>query len=344
MSARRASSKSSTKPASRLVLGEKLDPVYLLFGDEQLLVRRALERLAERALDGGAAAFNRADGNAGTEGTVSRLVAQARTPPMLGPRRLVVVREVENAKPEEIAALMAYVASPSPSTILVVVGKQLPPAVKGSNPGIRLRNAIAKVGQSVRFQAAQQDPVAFVRQRCSEAGCELGRREAELLVAVVGRDLGRLQGEVGKLVAFVGGQGRIGPEHVEQVCSALAETVIFELTDAIVRGEPGAALAITHRLLEEGNAPARILPLLAWQVRQLVQLQDCIRRRVNPYDEGVRMPSAKMASAKRSLHRRPLRTDRVLDLLAGATHGMRISRAGERHVFEALILELASAS
>ncbi len=337
-----AARRKSTKPAERLELGEELDCAYLVFGDEQLLVRRGLERIAERTLEGGPAAFNRADGNAGTEGTIARLVAQARTPPMMGPRRLVVVREIENAKPEEVEALMAYLGSPCPSTVLVLVGKQLPPAIKGSNPGIRLRNAVAKVGQAVRFQTSRQDPVAFTRQRCARAGCQLGVREAELLVEVVGRDLGRLQGEVDKLVAFVGGEGRIGPDHVEQVCSLLAETVVFELTDAIVRGEAGTALAISHRLLEEGNAPSRILPLLAWQVRQLVLLQDCLLRRANPYDEGIRMPSAKLGAAKRSLQRRPLRPERVLAVLARATKRMRVSRADERHVFEALVLELAS--
>jgi DNA polymerase III subunit delta len=334
MSARRASG--GSEPA----LGEELSPVYMVYGDEQLLVRRTIDQLAERALLGGPAAFNRAEGVAGSD-AVPGLLSQARTPPMMGPRRLVVIRELENAKPPELDAMMAYVRAASPSTVLVITGSKLPPVSEGTNRGVRLRNAVNKVGKTLRFEASKQDPAAFVRARCTDAGCTLGRREAELLVEVVGRDLGRLAGEVDKLVAFVGGAGTISSEQVEQVCSLLAETVIFELTDAIVRGQAGPALALAHRLLEEGHAPARILPLVAWQVRQLIQLQDCLRRRADPYDEGIRMPRSKMQAARQSLRRHPLRGERTLELLAGATHTMRTSKAGERHVFEALILELS---
>ncbi len=325
------------------VIGEELSPVYLIYGDEQLLVRRSLDELAERVLQGGPAAFNRAEGVAGGDAVLA-LLSQARTPPMMGPRRLVVIRELESAKPPEIEAMMTYVGAASPTTVLVITGSKLPPVSEGANWGVRLRNVVNKVGQTLRFEAAKQDPAAFVRARCADAGCTLGGREAELLVEVVGRDLGRLAGEVDKLVAFVGGEGRISSEQVQQVCSLLAETVIFELTDAIVRGEAGSALAIAHRLLEEGHAPARILPLVAWQVRQLIQLQDCLRRRADPYAEGVRMPSAKMQAARQSLRRHPLRGERTLELLADATRAMRTSKAGERAVFEALVLGLAGQS
>ncbi len=338
MSARR-----SNAPAASTELGNELASVYLIYGDEQLLVRRSLDELAERALDGGPAAFNRAEGVAGS-GAVRGLLSQARTPPMMGPRRLVVIRELENAKNPEVEAMIAYVESPSPTTVLAITGAKLPPASDGANMGVRLRNAVNKAGRTLRFEAAKQDPVAFVRQRCEASGCELGRREAELLVEVVGRDLGRLSGEVDKLIAFVGGAGRIRAEQVEQVCSLLAETVIFELTDAIVRGRVGQALAITHRLFEEGHAPARILPLVAWQVRQLIQLQDCLRRRADPFSEGLRMPQAKMQAARGALQRHPLRGEKTLELLADATLQMRISKAGERHVFEALVLALARQS
>ncbi len=339
MSARRARG----RKADSQELGETLAPAYLVYGDEHLLVRRCIDEIAERTLAGGPAAFNRAEGLATAEATRG-LLSQARTPPMMGPRRLVVLRELEGAKNAELQAVIDYLGSPSPTTVLVVTGAKLPPASEGTNMGVRLRNAMKKAGQVLRFEAAKQDPVAFVRQRCKDGGCELGRNEAELLIEVVGRDLGRLAGEVDKLLAFVGGSGRIGAEQVQQVCSLLAETVIFELTDAIVRGEAGAALAIAHRLNDEGHAPARILPLVAWQVRQLIQLQDCLRRRGDPYEEGIRMPRAKMQAARTSLRRHPLRGERTLELLADATMRMRTSKAGERRVFEALVLDLARQS
>jgi len=328
-------------PAEPFRLGEQLDPVYLLWGDEDLLVRQAVDLVAERALQGGPAAFNRAEGSAGVDGVVSGLLSQARTPPMMGPRRLVVIREMENAKVRDLDALLEYCASPVPSTVLLMCGRKLPAAEGGKDRGARLRNLVRKQGCMERFRAEQQDPVAFVRARCTAAGCQIGGRQARALVEVVGRDLGQLAGEIDKLVAYVGGSGRIGTEHVEAVCSLLADAVVFDLSDAIVRGQAGLALAIAHRLLEEGHAPARVMPLVCWQVRQLLLLQDCLRRGSSPYDEGIRMPRAKLDAARASLRRHPLRAERVLEILAASTQAMRSNRAGERRVFESLVLQLA---
>jgi DNA polymerase-3 subunit delta len=334
---------SAQRPGARtsLDLEQGLLKVYLVWGDEALLVRGALARIAEHALAGGPAAFNRAEGNAGGDGSVASLLAQARTPPMMGPRRLVVVRELENAKPADLEALMAYVQNPCPTTVLVLVGERLPPASGGVDLGQRLRNAVARAGQAVKYDNADQNPRSFVQQRADEGGCALGPREAELLVALVGPDLGQLAGEVDKLVAFVGGQGSIEAAHIEEVCSLLAETAVFDLTDAIVRGDAGRALVILDRLLAEESATAKLVPVITWQVRQIILIQDCMRRGVNPYDEGVKMPTAKLAAVRQSLQRHPVRADRLLDLMANSMHTTRTSRADERRVLEALVLRLA---
>ncbi len=329
-------------------LPDQLAPVYLVFGDESLLVRRTVAHIAERGLEGGVEAFNRSEGVLGGSGSLADLLSQARTTPMMGPRRVVVVKELESAKTDELDLLRAYVASPVPSTVLIITGSKLPGPVKspGSKKGIdraaRMRNTIRKIGEVFRFEAGKQDPIRFVSARVQEGGCQIGRREAQLLVEVVGRDLGRLARETDKLLAFMGGQGRVRAEQVESICSLLAETVIWDLTDAIVRREAGQALQIVHRLMQEGNAPARILPLVIWQVRQLVLLQYCLRQGGDPWKQGIRMPRNKMNAARANLRRNPLRLDRVMEVLARANHAMRGHRAGDKRLFEALVLELAT--
>jgi DNA polymerase III delta subunit len=136
--------------------------------------------------------------------------------------------------------------------------------------------------------------------------------------------------------------GRITAAHVEEVCSLLGEAVAWDLTDAIVRGNTGAALGILHRLMEDGEPPEKILPVIAWQVRTLVALQACLRRGGNPWEEGIRMPRDKMEAARRSLDAHPLAPDRILESLARANQDMHGHRAGDRHVLEGLVLGLCT--
>jgi DNA polymerase III delta subunit len=165
-----------------------------------------------------------------------------------------------------------------------------------------------------------------------------------LLVELVGSDLGCVEGEIGKLVAFVGGKGTIDSAAVEEVCAALAEAEVWGLTDAIVGGRAGEAFGVVCRLLEEGQEPFRILGMIDWQFRQLLTLQQALHEGLSPYEAGVRMPRFKMEACVRALKSRPLRADEVLGQLVLASREMRGHAAGSRHVLEAFVLRLVTAS
>ncbi len=318
--------------------GDSLVPAWLVTGGEELRVRETVASVLERALEGGPAGFNRTEGSASEP--LGPLLATARTPPMMGLRRAVVVREIEKAPAAALEALLGYLATPNPTTVLILHGQAVPDAT--GERGKRLKAAVERVGRVVRFDPRDQDPVGFVVERIEAGGCTIGRREAELLVTLVGRDLGRLAVEVDKLLAWTRGTGRITAEYVEEVCSLLGEAVLWDLTDAIVRENAGTALGILHRLVEEGEPPEKILPMVAWQVRILLSLQACLARRGNPWEEGIRMPRDRMDAARRSLEAHPLDPVRTFDTLANAHRDMHGHRAGDRRVLEGLVLGLCT--
>ncbi|MBN1334431.1 MAG: DNA polymerase III subunit delta [Deltaproteobacteria bacterium] len=317
-----------------------LVPVYLVTGGEALRVRERVARVLARALEGGPAAFNLTEGSASDP--IEPLLSVARTPPMLGPRRAVAVREIEKAGPAALDALSQYLAAACPSTVLLLHGQSVPDAT--GQRGRRLKADAERVGRVERYDPKDQDPVGFVEERVQAGGCGIGRHEAELLVTLVGRDLGHLAVEVDKLLAWMRGTGRITAAHVEEVCSLLGEAVTWDLTDAIVRQNAGRALGILHRLMEEGQPPEKVLPVIAWQVRTLLALQACLRRGGKPWEEGIRMPRDKMEAARRSLDAHPLRADRIFERLARANRDMHGHRAGDRHVLERLVLGLCTRS
>jgi DNA polymerase III subunit delta len=316
-------------------------PVYLLVGDEGLLVSEAEKAVVRTVFGEAGPGFNLATFQAG-EGAGGAL-ALARTLPMMARRRVVVIREMENAKVALLDELLAYVDKPNPSTVLVMAGRKTPAAVGGKDRGRVLANRIKKLGGLQQFKARDQRPVPFAIERARAAGCELDSAAARLLVELVGADLGQLRMELDKAITFVGGKGRIDRKAVEATASVVAEAVQWDLTNAIVARDPDLGLAVTYRMLEDagsGGDAHRLLAMVAWQVRDLLELQDALQRGHSPPGRWRRVPSSKLANARRMLQQRPLDPARVLGDLTEANRQLNRARAGGQRVFEALIMRL----
>lgn len=314
--------------------------IALVLGDEHLLVQEAEAKLVAEVTEGRPSGLNHAVYTAESGGWAA--LEAAKTPPMMCRRKAVVLREMEKAPPELLEALLGYAEHPSPSATLILVGEKLPPASGGVDRGRRLENRLKEGGLVLRFKAQDQDPVSWALERARQAGVSLDRRAAALLVERVGADLGRLSTELDKAIAYVGGKGAVGEEEIERVTSLVAEAVIWRLTDAVLARDADRGLAAAHRLLEEGEPSHRLLAMVAWQIRQLLELQDCIQSGAGEPASLARMPHAKKAEARRALQQRPLSAPRILGALARANREMNRSPAGDRRVFEALILELTT--
>ena len=314
-----------------------MHPVVLMLGDEAALMDDAVAELRAAAVPGAAAAFNAAVYRA-ADG-VGGALALARTQPMMARYRFVEVRDLEAASAESMEALADYIASPSPSTVFVMRGAKL-----GNTKAARRLRTAAKDARVLRqFRARDQRPEQLAVARAEAAGCRLETRAARRLVELTGRDTARLRMEVDKLVCAVGGSGAITVQDVEAGCSLVAEAVAWELTDAIVARDSGRAMAACERLLGGGGAQRsthQLISTIAWQVRDLLALQEALRAGAPPPGRWPRMPASKLRQATDTLRRRPVDPARVTAQLARANHALNRARASDQHVFESLVLAM----
>ncbi|MGB0640788.1 MAG: DNA polymerase III subunit delta, partial [Myxococcota bacterium] len=191
----------------------ELPMITLLLGDESHSRKQAEADLIASVFGDSPPGFNFATFTA-SDGA-ERAVDAAKTVPMMAKHRVVVVRDMETAPIELLDELLRYAAKPNPTTVMILNGKKTPPAVGGVDRGRRLEGAIKKVGQVHRFKAGEKDPVRFARGFAEQAGCQMDHRTAQLLVELVGGDLGRVAAETNKVVAYVGGSGPIKAQDIE---------------------------------------------------------------------------------------------------------------------------------
>ncbi|MEN9787089.1 MAG: hypothetical protein RLZZ299_2353 [Pseudomonadota bacterium] len=315
--------------------------VILAVGGVGVLARDAEAAVRAQVLEGPFASLNHAVFTAGEEAALGFREA-ARTQPMMAARRLIEIRQVQEANAALLDAILAYVQAPCPTAVLLLCGERLPAATGGVDRGARIRNAVKKTGMVLDLDGEGTDPRAFAAERARALGVSVERAALASLVEVSGGDLGALAADVETCAQYAGPGGTIDAAAVAAVCPWVAEASVWALTDAIVGRDADAALASLHRLLEDGEAPHKILGSIAWQLRQTLLVQDALRRGIPEREAGIRMPPGKVRAIRDAVQARPQSPSQVLEALARVNHRMNSSRAGDRRQVEAFVLQLLS--
>lgn len=218
-----------------------LKPVYLITGNDRPKVETALARLRRHFA---AEAIERV---VAQEVTGTDVVALCNSASLFGDDRLVIVEGIDgrpgadgrltNAwKAAEVAVVAAYLADPAPSTVLALVAED----TKKDAP---LRKAVERAGQVLEYAVVKRGRLQWVSERFKAHGVRAEPEACALLVQLVGEnDLHGLASEIDKISLWAQGEP-VGEREILELVAPVAETPIFELTDAW--GERDGARALT---------------------------------------------------------------------------------------------------
>lgn len=250
----------------------KFAPVYMLYGEDARAIDAALAAVEVRVLEGAEADFN-AEYFQGKEAEPSRVAAAARTLPMMADRRLVVVRRVDEIKLGTREPLLAYLADPSPSTVLVLTAPGL--IIRGARKEDEaLIKAADKAGAAVEF--ARPKPAQLphlIGELAQPYGKRLDSGAVEALIEFTGSETLGLAQEVAKICLYVGDQKTVTREDVLAAVADVREANIFDFTDALGSQQVEEALRALRRLREQGQEHLPILGMLVRHFRIIWQLQ-----------------------------------------------------------------------
>jgi DNA polymerase-3 subunit delta len=251
-----------------LARGE-LRPAYLVIGSEALLRDDALAALRGAVLAGAPAEWNldRLDGERLGAAALADALGSL---PVLGPRRLVILREPEGRAGrglgDALAEIVARLDAASPAVLVVVAEKADGRArwVKAFDPEAVVRCDPPR---------SPREAIAFVREEARRQGVGLDAGAAELLVERVGPQLLCLRREIEKAALLALPGGKVGRAEIAAGTPDVAEEPIWDLTDAIGEGRAADALRLLARLLAAGTAPPVLLGSLASHFRRLLRLR-----------------------------------------------------------------------
>lgn len=250
--------------------GEQWPPVLVVTGEDQDGRERAIQAVV-RAVpeEDRATTVERLSGR-----PVAQVLDAARTAPLWGDRRVVIVTDCEWLVPTADAGaqedLTEYVRRAPRHALLALE------AIKVDRR-LTVVKAIEEHGFLLECAAPRERDMPFwLTERSRESGLALTAEAAQVLADAVGTDTGLAAREVDKLVLLAGerparGFAPVDAELVEQSLGPARAAGAFALEDAILGGRGPAALETMDRRLAGADAgtPLILLGRLAAVVRRL---------------------------------------------------------------------------
>jgi DNA polymerase-3 subunit delta len=251
--------------------------MYLFTGADELLVRRAAERLLSELRSEGQVEV--------VDVRASELREQGlpdlRTGSLFGDRRALVIRDAQELPAELGTQLVAELEGPPPDATVILLAS-------GTGRIVKLARAIKAAGGRVDVAAPREwEDTRWAGLVREEFGLHRRTADAAAIEAILGHaglDVSQIAEKVAQVVAAAP-PGTIDEAAVERSVVGHGSRGSFAVADAMCEREPAKALRLLRGVLETGSDPIMVLGALVYRIRSLV----AVAGKVDPRVVGLRI-------------------------------------------------------
>lgn len=186
--------------------------------------------------------------------------------PFLSERSLVEIRGVDINKLKETQEIIDILGDiPEYCTVVFICSSGFEPDKR-----LKLYKSFAKYGAEICVTAQTGDQlIKWIIKRFAAEGKGIELNAAQRLISVSGGLMNRLIPEIGKVASYAKGD-RVTEADVDAVAHHIPEAVVFDMTEALAKGENNTAMRLLRELLaDKNNEPTQMLAIVGSQMRQL---------------------------------------------------------------------------
>ena len=244
-------------------LAKGLAPLYLVAGEEPLLMQEALDAIRAAARGAGFSEREVFDVERGF--SWQRVIDACNSLSLFATQRIVEVRIATSPDDEGRKSLQALAAQLQRDTLLIVVCGALDKRQRES----AWFKALDGAGASVYvWPVKQEEFVPWLDARLKAAGVKIDADAVKLLAERTEGNLLAAAQDVEKLKLLFAGE-HIDAAALGQAVADSARFEAFDLNDRVLDGDAAGAVRSLQRLREEGLSPLEILGALSWCLRSL---------------------------------------------------------------------------
>ena len=319
--------------ARRLLRPETLSPCYLVYGAERFFVDKILSWFLEKGINPELRDFN-CNRFEGEKSQIKEVLLIARSSPMAGPRRIIVLESVDKVvDPDEY--LLHYLAAPVLSTTIIFVAEK---------PDMRTKLflKLKKQATLIHCQPLWDNEIpSYIWQEAKRRGILLSEDSVLFLKEHLGKNLLLIQTELDKL-SIHSGKEEVSLDTVAQVISGEREHTIFELLDAVCEKNLEQGLRLLSLMLSDGEPPLKVLSMFIWQFRIMASAKEALLTMPeSAVGKKVAIPPRRLAAFFNRLRLWQSRQIRMaFDLFRETDLQLKGGRLAHSIVLEGLILKL----
>lgn len=215
----------------------KFEKIYFLHGEEAYYIDIITNAIVKHAMDDSERDFNQTI-LYGKDAEILSLVSEAKSFPMMGNRRLVILKEAQDFK--AIDELEKYFEQPVDSTIFVINYKY-----KTFDSRKKVMKAAAKNGLVFKSDKLRDyQLVDWISKYVKDVGYMITPKAAMLLAEFLGTDLSRITNELDKLELLIEKGTTINDVHIEENIGISKDYNVFELQNAVAARDVPKAFTI----------------------------------------------------------------------------------------------------
>ena len=187
-------------------------------------------------------------------------------------RRVAIVTRGDKLLKSSRPQIEKWVASPASGSLLFLQLNSLPSNTKVykqvSKTGLRV--ACGLPTSSARSKTPDMGAVKKWVQVWAEKSHQLSisTRQSELVLDAVGADCGLLHQELAKLALYSDENNKLSDEQVRANVGSWRTRSLWDIADSVVDGRIPDALEQLEKIFSAGEAPAAVIPQIAWSLRR----------------------------------------------------------------------------
>ncbi len=278
MAGKKAESKSQMAELKKQLSENKLQKLYLFFGEETFLIDVNIDRISALVPDMGFEDFN----HIVLDGTATPLfeIAEAiEAFPMMADKKLVIIKNSGAFKGKASQEIKEFYINKIENIQddTVVIFRETEVDKRSS-----VYKAAQKAGWTGEFTKLDDtDLVTWVMREVKARDRKISREDAAFLISLTDRSLQTLKNELDKLSAY--GAEEITKAAIDRLTSRSLEARVFDLCDAIMEKDAGRSLVLIRDLKTNKESPYGILYILFSTFSKMLKAQ-VLGERHEPYD------------------------------------------------------------
>lgn len=237
-------------------------PIYLIYGNEQMFVKRYTQLLVEAVAGKSPSDFNyhTFDGDI----KLDDFAASLQIIPFMSEYNCVVASDVyfDNMDKQELDRFKEITSKAYEGTVLII---SMPTYVPSKNAAAfkSLVKSAEKLGSVCQFDKLNQSMLEkYIAKWANENGKMISHINAAKLISYCGDDLNLLKNEINKICAYSQGE-EVTLDDINTLATVNLEAKIFSLSDAVLNGNGQKAFEILDILFYQREEPIMILYVLS---------------------------------------------------------------------------------